>query len=1470
MHVALMRRLVCAPSYYGLTASRRASLHPSHSLFAYADNGTCRTPQAVRHCASACDSSTADHRGHEAAHLSHTSCQRRISSFDRPPLLRPPLTPCSIGGTPFMYLLQRIIVDKTERLFHMRREALEFLCNVAAGDSATRRHDNATEEATTRERRMRGALLQVAQPALHSSLQQKENSLFTVCLQRPEGHVCVPAVVGETYVFLRSQGVDVAAWWERYYTTFIRPSMVERPGSEGMVVTAATDVRDVERVAASPATDDCGPNAEWNGATRPPPLYWKLDWGLRPVFSTHVTTSHSGDVFAVPLLSFEEPAPWGVAPAKTQTDGWVRGSDGVPASTGAVAAALASPPTRQSVWIPVWLIRHLPFFPIPFPSTNAEGEPRQRRSAEMRYNDATFASAGSPLTSHDRDSCMGEENERVPLQRDGEPETTEADCLLSRQDAVSRTNAFDDVPLGVNRADTRPCTSWRTPQTFISTPRLHTRAPQNQLDKEWGHPFFDDLHSVSDIGNRSPRHATLTSSGDHDTAAHDMIYGQALRHLQRVRESSTFALDLEFSIGCLPTNTTTGAFSAALTAEWPSPLSSWKLRSTPWRCLSSFWATKADPASSLAADYVFPLQAYPLLRYRSLLRRRVGHTAISTCRPHLGSSAWSTLNRLEKDTTSSRWVRYPFQPCGAAQQHTDVGAQLRAHRWIDGESPLNRMSPTTVAGDDPYRSEVFVAARRAPVFHVLLSNAWAERVAFFGVHYVSVDATALSCLFDSTVCVQQAVPLEVTGTVFKAGLRSTRYRQQHSCLRAGPQRVFTVKDGEGGACASPHRFADRGTEPRLPLFAVAMKKLEAAEAAAAAPVNAQDNAAATLGGGGELGSTLAAAPWLARLRAIRNECERGKCEPQVSPMERVVRMRTSRHSLSFLFQSPYWVEVAELYRRWGVRVAPGTVPLLICGKPYVNAEQTTDASRFSPSTCVPHLMQEVLCGKGLGTCTWAGSQSLLSLIVPGAAPRRRPGGVCAWTYRTLCERAAAVQRVSNLWITESVVERFKWTLRTVPAPPRPDMSDGSGLGGPEGGRDEVIRAVLPLHDIESSQFRGTLLDELHGEVLHRHFHQRSYSPQHAGSWGNTATPPKPRSTSQNTPTQVAFFTPSQPWPPPCEPPVVEGVFSPSLSRHTAQPHVSVVHSSCVVEQAELAFVAAFSPVVLLLRVPDLTSRDWGFHTWKAANLRAATGSRSVEAHVTGSVSHGDGVGSTTDARAERPLSSYNDFEGKDCDKDDQAFHECLADDGTAAGGSESVLEKRARLMYMKAIRRKRLLCLAPWRDTSLSFQSRLDLSRLALRKGYSAENAHRWVSLDFLRDEPRVRTARTDTVAPKLDTQVAGEFQIPCPNFASDPAAAESSGGRQAGTSSRSRAITAIKVDVLFYSQDEPDGSSRLRADGGDIEYDHGACSHGNNATDDYSAATRVMTIALINYEELEWPDSVVSSSEQQWAWKNF
>ncbi|GET90748.1 hypothetical protein, conserved [Leishmania tarentolae] len=1434
-----MRRIICVPSFYGLHASWRAFMHISCSLRANLGNVDCGTPQSVRHYECACDLGTANHEDDGAAHLLHTSCQQRIGSCDRGPLLQPPSRPCSIGGTPFAYLLQRIIVDKTEKSFHRRMEAYKFLCHVAS-NSTTRCRVDSTEEARTREQQMQRSLRTLSKPSLLSSLQWRENPPFTVCLQRPKGHVCVPAVVGESYLFLRSQGVDVAAWWERYYNAFIRSSMAQHSGSEGATVVAGAGASGFQKSAPFPVIDDCSPNTDRDGASSPPPFYWKLDWSLRHIFCTSTTTPSSGDVLAVPLPSFEEPAPCRVSPVKMQTDVMEPSSDGLPRSRSATAAALVSPPTRQSTWIPVWLLRHLPFFPIPFPSIHMKGEQREGRGDETLHKSAALTSARLPLTLHDLDSCTTEDRERAVLQCKGEL-VMEADSILAQRDGVSLANASDDNFREANRRCTRGFKSWHTSQNIRSNPSLHTRTRQDQLDKAWGHPFFDDLYPGG-TSNKNPRYPTLiTAGGDHATALRERITEkEAPRHLRRDRECETFALDFVLSPACLPTaattTTTSGARSAAVTVQWPSPLFQWQLRKNHWRCLSSFWATKADPANSLAEDYAFPFQAYPLLQYRSLFRVRKGRTAMLTRKPHLHSlSAGSGLNCLGKNPTFQKWARGSLNSDVAAQQHVRWRAQPSAHNSTDVGDLLNWVLPTTAPEDSAHGSNVSATARRASIFDSLLKNGGVEKAIFFGVQYVNVDSTALSCLFDSTVCVRHAVPLDVTGTVFSIGLRPTRYRQQHSCLSVGHRRMPTAEEDQSGLCAAKHGTPDRVRKTQLPMFSTAMEKLEAAETEMALSVNTSDNSTATSGDGGERGATSHAAPWLARLRAIRNECERGRPKPHVPMMERVAVMRSSQRSTSFLFQSPYWVEVAEVYERWGVRVAPGTVPLFICGKPYVNAEQTTDASRFSPSTCVPHLKQEILFTKGLGACTWAGSQSLLSLIAPGAAPRRRPGGACAWTYRTLCERATAVQQVSNLWVAESVIERFQWTLQPVPAPPRSDMSDNTDLGNSMDGQHEVLRAFLPVEGIESFRLRNSLCDEMDSEVVHRSSPCRDSLAHADGCRG--ATTPSTR---------------------PCKSPAVRGVLSPTLSPHTTRPQICVVHSSCVVEQAELMFMAAFSPVVLLLRVPDLTSQDQGFIAWEAAKQKADTASRSARKQATGSVNPGGGERNGTSVGAERCPSLHTDFEWEGNDEDEQSFPDSFGDDDddVTPGVSESFLEKRARLIYAKAMRRKRFLCLSPWRAARLSFQSRLDLAHLALRKGYSPENANRWVSLDFLRDEPGVRITRTDRT------------QIPRRNSTYDPAIAESSSGRQAGTWPNSCAIGGIKVKVLSYSQVEPSWS-RLPSEGSDyIEDDHGVCSHDGGATDDGTTALRETGMELINYEELEWPRSVVSSSKERWAWK--
>ncbi|KAG5473136.1 hypothetical protein CUR178_03054 [Leishmania enriettii] len=1441
-----MRRLVFVPSCYGLAASWRACVHPSHSLLERAHEKVCH-PLLGGHLDRKGRGSKAANHG-DTVRPSHTNSQQRSCSGQRRPLMPLLTTPCSIGGTPFQYLLQRIIEDKAEKLFHKRLTAFEFLCNVATLNSTTPCRGSAAEEAEAREQQISIAFYKAWESTMFSFAKRGRGLPITVCLQRPEGHVCVPEVVGETYLFLRSHGVDVAAWWERYYTVFIRPGVVGRPGGEDVVEAAAANDRGTGRATAAVAKGHRDPSIESNSGASPPPFYWKLKRNLRGFGEICETSLRHVEMFALPLPSFEEPLLSRAALPKAQFDALARGGDGVPTSMSEATTAFASPPARQLVWIPVYLLLHLPFFPIPFPSVHTEGDLRQAQSAKTRCGDAAFASAGLPLTSREAGSWVVEQNERVLQQRE-EDEPTEVGCLLPKQGPASLPNSADDALLEAISDGRSSCFLESLPQYSMSTLRRRAHTLEDQLiEEQWGHPFFDNLQESSDTDMGTlPHPSMLPSYGDKEAASHDGTTSQqGWWNYQRVRESSTFALDLVSSQTSLPATTATGALFSAAAAEWPSPLWSWQLRGGHWKCLSSFWATKTNPVESLAMDYSFPFTAYLLLRYRALRRAHAERSDLSTCKPHLCLfSPWSNTATPERRAASTRWGRSFWRECCGGPRRSRWGARSSVYIRDGEEGPKHQMMSTMVPGGARCSRRETEPTRMAVGFETLLDRTESEEVMFFGVKYVSAKATALSCLFDSTACVRHAVPLHVTGAVFVSGLRPTRYRQQHSCLPTGHRHMLTAsKNSRSRVGPATHGVGAQATMPQLPFLEAAMQKLMIAEAAVAAPGNSLGRVAAISGGETGLESTSAAAPWLVRLREIRNECQGGNEEKCASKMERVVSMRSSQRANFFLFQSPYWVEVTGLYERWGVCVAPGVVPLLIDGESYVNAEQTTDASRFTPRTCVPHLQQEVLFSVGLGACTWAGSQHLLNLSAPGAAPRRRPGGVCAWTYSSLCERAAAVQQVSNLWIAESVIERFKWTLRAAPAPPRPEKPNESRSGDP----DEALRGTLPLVDVQPRNLQVSLRDELEVEAFSPQCQQRCGSSWQVYSRRVRARSPVPSL--------------------PCEPPAVADMPSPNASRHTGQLHCSVVHSSCVVEQAELQFVAEYSPFVLLMRTPELTSRDWGFDAWKTAEGMATTAARLANTQSAGSTSGGDTARSATGGHAEGPKPSYGylEWEGDD---GDEAFTDDSAHGCTAARGSVSALKKHAEILRRRAVRRKRSLYLNPWRGAKLTFRSRLDLSHLALRKGYSPANAFKWVSLDFLRDEPRVRAARTSEVVPKVNAQPADETELAHPVPASGSAAAASSAQRKERPPSTSHGITAIEVDVLLYSRSRSRGNNPSEADGGDIEYGHGVGNCDDADTYYCSTGVPLTRIALINYEELDWPDSMTSSLRERWVGKH-
>lgn len=82
------------------------------------------------------------------------------------------------------------------------------------------------------------------------------------------------------------------------------------------------------------------------------------------------------------------------------------------------------------------------------------------------------------------------------------------------------------------------------------------------------------------------------------------------------------------------------------------------------------------------------------------------------------------------------------------------------------------------------------------------------------------------------------------------------------------------------------------------------------------------------------------------------------------------------------FTSPYWIAVDTLEQRWGVALSPHPSVRFITvnGKKYVNAENTTDASKFCAENCYPGLLHQLLGFYGVRTCSFEFSQALQEVL----------------------------------------------------------------------------------------------------------------------------------------------------------------------------------------------------------------------------------------------------------------------------------------------------------------------------------------------------------------------------------------------------------------------------------------------------------------------------------------------------------
>ncbi|KEG12308.1 hypothetical protein DQ04_01811030 [Trypanosoma grayi] len=148
--------------------------------------------------------------------------------------------------------------------------------------------------------------------------------------------------------------------------------------------------------------------------------------------------------------------------------------------------------------------------------------------------------------------------------------------------------------------------------------------------------------------------------------------------------------------------------------------------------------------------------------------------------------------------------------------------------------------------------------------------------------------------------------------------------------------------------------------------------------------------------------------------------------------------------LPLLFHSPYWLEGEGLERRWkDVRIAPNIPPLYVNSGSdwYVNAEQTSDASRFDCRSCGPHRRHQCLSGSGVHYVSWEFSEKLAEAFSDTRKDLNEPSenvseenglGRTVPNYEQQQQQQKGQQiyeNPSNLWLDVELVESAGFSLR---------------------------------------------------------------------------------------------------------------------------------------------------------------------------------------------------------------------------------------------------------------------------------------------------------------------------------------------------------------------------------------------------------------------------------------------------------
>lgn len=1238
-------------------------------------------------------------------------------------LLQIPIEPCSLSGGPLPQLLQKMIQKKQKECDAEIQAALQFLLSlgaettVAAAAAAEIPAREMFDEAVL-EQRMQQALRTIQQRST-AEPQRQSMKLTTVCyLERPAGHVRVSYVVGLVYMELLRRGYDAEAWWRCYYRRFVQSAASNQlaASSEPIAVTATVAAVDVERGATdsleggeegffdvvanvNAAADSASPPVHRGGAGYIPPFYW-AQWRL----GGNCRRSSDDGIVRYVTPTFPPSGKGRTKPLSADAAVALRTPSSLP------PASTASP-----YWIPLSLLRHLPFFPVPYPGSRNALPP----------DDAFMIEHGGDVEDGDGDSVD--------------------------DDASRFGGQWPSSSAGAQTSDWAAVDSSTPPQNF-----------------NWLHPFYDTLFaSKQAIVQHAMAGKTLLRQSAAAVHQNAMVADNWLSNRRAL-----LPLKVPWRVApVLPTATNpdvaltspSAAKSRAggrscpfflskgdptLPSSWPSPLIALKLDKAYLELWSSFWACKASILANLPLPYLFPFTAYPFICAQIRKPTKKGYDGLS--------SSWAAPTRLLGTTGSSR--------CD--------GACINQSNSVPQPSLETTPFPPDSMSDSAFRRGIGKEA--FSFFSVALKHDWRmHRVTFFGRGFIPVSCTTLTCLFDSATCVQHAVPLDVFGRVFFSGFHATRHRQQRHVTRSSCNVQVKRRQDHMSAPATV------GTAVELPDLLCATERL-----AAVRPMRSMRSAKAAAADTMQH-ALPSRSPWLQRLRLMQLRSLSSPRSASVTNGDHSQEMRLSQRGLYFLFRSPYWVEVEGLYERWGVHVAPGVVPLTICSAAYVNAEQTTDASRFTPVTCVPHLQQDALFCDTLLHLSWTVSQQLLSIIAPAAQPRQRgPKAVCAWTYQTLKERAAAVQNVSNLWVADEMVKKMGWSLQPVRTCAEPPTNT-------------ILHTQLSVKSVQLKKLRARLE-------------------------GALAEPPAPNSPQTGAP--HLFAPPSQQAP---------EASQQHLHRLRVQGFVTLFHSSCVAEQDQLAFVAAYAPSVLLTCVPAVTE----------AELQARTDSL-VRAAGTCSVERSKQLANDFLCRTGANASFLRRVRGQGFDV--SAGFAFDVDFGSFSSAQGNDVEARHYLAMAKA---KCSHYALPWIGAKLTFASRIDLACLALQKGYRPENAQRWVSLDFLRSERRVRQVRR----PSQERATASS------SVASSTSVDDSVEGD-------AKALTAIDVKLYVEAQRwksflNENESVRLPP----LETHTDA----ENDVDMYPPKLLVVKVTLVNCEELEWSEGILPVDYLMWLEKH-